>query len=1604
MNENEDVVEKAEKTAENEVTEAKDTKAANAGGPHGSETEVLDDQLKKEKEKKEKSRMSWLQILSRIWRRNNSDKLQAVSPKKVAELSGYWLEKVRNNEMSEEEADFAIRERFPQEFGEVKELHGEEKDEAKSAWDEEVKKGNYTDEEADAALEKGLIPKKIKDAVLEMEEDAREYEIEQQLAAETIKQEEPASDEEKEESQEPAAEYTSEETLKWIDQYKSDDSIPIEIKRENYLSRMSDEGRISTEQLMEYSVLGTVPDEAAFLSMLTPRQKESYGSSSISTDSAAEDDIQDLIPDPEQIKKGNKGEEDSFIDDLRYQKTEDSLRRFIEEKLTRRAESIARRRARYEGGGGAYELTQELEEIIDRELLTPLNKENVGEVRKRAEQLVSNMYGMLTDFEQHHAEELARELNSDISDEEQEELSTEEVNENAALSNIERLDKASEILREINGGNVSFTPEQEAAILKAHGIGRGEKGKSGGEAGIGNYAFSQLREKAQILEDEGQFTQAERRALMESGIVGDPTLLEQLDELEKDKTLDRYERDKKAHEIAANALKEGLDKLTTREELSGFLENKAIAYFNNAVDSLGRNEPDNEIDKIRKISYRDQINEMKGKVANASEEDLDKIIREVKGQIKGYIDQLRDKLKEFEDKEKVRYEEDQAKRKKQDTEATLKAEADALKFEKLKKEQERKQVEREKKSEEKQKGFEDMVAVAKGIMLANAKFATVEFAREHSITDSDVGSFPLLSHEKDGMRVLRYKPKSTEDEDDKKEKIDVVFYEKKVNGTYSYYISESEGKYISIDDYLKGKPDRRTENIRSFKGKLHEGSEVAIEKGGDFEEVDVVDRANFQRWVRDRMEYLHNDTPDDPIGFGEKISVETHTGSYRYEVNLARMLQSESKYFKDGDGEVLKSYREEITRLLWVTGMVRNMHTTLLKGDNLSNDEGIAKVLTQLFESDIFAKEYKGKNTFEFLLTLDAKYGSGDMKVGRAIGSALMIYYNFTDAEELDKLFNKGGDFKFYRRDVMWEALRQSAPEEYADVKENKRVLNTYDIWKYAQKAEIKLGGRYVDQLPTEEQKKKLNDPGATEDEKRDIYKLLEPKFEPGYYKSKDEFVHVSDPAWITRHSWYSEGKDGKVRRDTFIESGKEVRFIDDFLRTLNIFDPPQKNGRTINTSRSLVNLTCGMKSGLLGDVTESDAYKKSAAHKSEYDSSNANFAELWGFFLTYIGGAASNQDIRATAYNAMTKTDKSMLYFLKQQNPKDRSRAGAVGNPRLVGIEKMFTSNFLTGLLMEDKRSTIYKIMEEMETREQELKEEKKSNSNITDEVIAKELQQITTDKLRIPRRSFRQFPSQHYGNGSKRFQNRVGGNEIRLDKFAKRDIVGRITYDHSQMIKEVQENIIKPTRYSLSTWRRDYAQIERELVDNTGAIPTWKTVTLAEKQFSPQHLQMTEKIYLKDKARAGKPGHHFLDKDGKVMRNPDGSLNASAEAALRDADWAVAATRASILMEFSAMVYNHTTRNSDYEYIDISTRETIIRALGRIPAGMEVDPNDFRNTIVNARYLDAEEIKWLRELSDNTFRKNMTRQVGLAFGKGTGLGLLKGLKGYLKQFFPGI
>ncbi len=95
------------------------------------------------------------------------------------------------------------------------------------------------------------------------------------------------------------------------------------------------------------------------------------------------------------------------------------------------------------------------------------------------------------------------------------EFKAKDVIANSLLDDDQRIEKAEEILGQLS-------EKQKTALLKAHRASKGKIGKSGQAAGVYNLKPEQLAEEVEILVNEGGFTDAQRRTIIESGLAATP--------------------------------------------------------------------------------------------------------------------------------------------------------------------------------------------------------------------------------------------------------------------------------------------------------------------------------------------------------------------------------------------------------------------------------------------------------------------------------------------------------------------------------------------------------------------------------------------------------------------------------------------------------------------------------------------------------------------------------------------------------------------------------------------------------------------------------------------------------------------------------------------------------------------------------------------------------------------------------------------------------------------------------------------------------------------------------------------------------------------------
>jgi len=206
----------------------------------------------------------------------------------------------------------------------------------------------------------------------------------------------------------------------------------------------------------------------------------------------------------------------------------------------------------------------------------------------------------------------------------------------------------------------------------------------------------------------------------------------------------------------------------------------------------------------------------------------------------------------------------------------------------------------------------------------------------------------------------------------------------------------------------------RTEPLPEFK---KDGRYPLIDKKGNFRPE------NFLRWVRHWMIYWHKDSPDEEYNYGQKIGLLRDYNP----ISLSAMISNPDRFFRSWKSKEVNGHKvhyvyydlvEQIKKELWLFAASRSFDINYRK--IMGSDTELPKIIQQLYANNTFTKTvWEGKSALYHILTLpdifvDAKVSGNkekeekqDSRVGEALNTAFLTYYNLSDHEELEKLLGK---------------------------------------------------------------------------------------------------------------------------------------------------------------------------------------------------------------------------------------------------------------------------------------------------------------------------------------------------------------------------------------------------------------------------------------------------------------------------------------------------------------------------------------------------------------------------------------------------------------------
>jgi hypothetical protein len=268
-----------------------------------------------------------------------------------------------------------------------------------------------------------------------------------------------------------------------------------------------------------------------------------------------------------------------------------------------------------------------------------------------------------------------------------------------------------------------------------------------------------------------------------------------------------------------------------------------------------------------------------------------------------------------------------------------------------------------------------------------------------------------------------------------------------------------------------------------------------------------------------------------------------------------------------------------------------------------------------------------------------------------------------------------------------------------------------------------------------------------------------------------------------------------------------------------------------------------------------------------------------------------------------------------------------------------------------------------------------------------------VKASQLRFPGNTMKYFANDHVQRGWEIYEQVMGAEEIRLEKFTRFDPVKGVIFEREQFQQTVSDKFIKPMRYFLRTWKQlDFSQTVRV---NRGdeAETKWEERSLAEAMFGKEMLNIPEFW-----AEAGYPGTEGKTaEDVEIVENGE-IVKVKRIKGVIDAR-KIDKNRGQLLKQMAktrlaAELYAHVDFNSTDPRYDFIYYETIIRALEQIPGGIEGDEEDMRSAKLvldpKKRFFTKNDINWIRKKSNTTqqwlFGKAFVTQSATGFGKGVG------------------
>ena len=1170
----------------------------------------------------------------------------------------------------------------------------------------------------------------------------------------------------------------------------------------------------------------------------------------------------------------------------------------------------------------------------------------------------------------------------------------------------ERISEAEKLL------GMKLTDRQKTALISAHKIGKGQKGKDGTPAKVFNFTDSQIAEKAWILkfgvEDAKStdpiFTREQRRMLMEAGLAGEAVGDSQESEI------DRNEQDNRR---IAKAILDGLTPFQrqTIDDIRVVIENRNIPLdltdpsITASAAELARKLPEGtritaeQIDEFinRKLAEMNQvINEVRreGLVTNERQQAAKNAWDEMKRErINAGEPLTEDEIRKIESwirlgkfPNEVSWQTVSVESQREESELVARAWAE---YEDLRNSQNQPFTDAER--------LRVAQAIRRGEMPPMDFIHPEEPIINENISE-DIGArgHRTFWEELQDLHMQRKRQLAQGMSPTDRNFISMSVIEAQEQNKFehptpnsvedlAWLIGKSAPDYFGV---LSNKPVWEvvyTRNGTRADGTSYKAGERVMREDELYDDEITegrVNKGNFISWLRDRMMYMHGDEPDDGIDFEKEITVERggwgtinmgairkNPGRYLRRESVSRKKTELEQRMRNSTGSekdeirrkiselpdvVMTDLLDEIKRETWAFTMTRNYDLNYRARSG--NKDDFTKMMIEIFARSPFTKTvWDGRSLFDWVFTMDQEYGKDDHKVGAALVGAYQIYYNLTDTEKLREFMGDGAKLLLTRAGLK-------------DARDTAAGINLDRDGKASITEKFNVNGEYVRRVVEK-----------TPEEVEVIRKnmLSDSKIDDLFYYTGDQakkmqeiYREIARRGFdIPHRRFVRAGVDskGEERWQELDEKGQERINEWRYIKAFNFNSSPQ-----ISSEPSLI-----IRTAIQKYITDKYDLKVRDAETGEMivDTKNVEFAELFANTMNRWTGAQARNNHTAAGYDAWVALMKTRTYRRKYS---ESNRSEAFGNPYTVDMLRSLISDLMTGIrtetpITEEERKSNSRYADRSEKAFKapiEIMEEmlKAWDSGGTSDERSRKYA-ATSRQHKYLSNTLKYFGLDQIKRGMDIYNQIIDAQEIKLEKFTRIDPLKGITFERDQFQAAVQDKFLKPMRYMLSTWSQvDMGMTVRESRGDE-AETAWVEITMAEKMFGKEVIDIPE---FWEKVMEGTPGAQRFstrDKEGvfrdtwRIPHKISGKeVNDNRVQLIKQ----VAKTR------IAAELYSHVDLHSSDPRYDFRFYETIISALEKLPGGIEGDEFDMKSakTILDPdkRYFSKEDIDWIRKKSKTT------------------------------------